>query len=370
VFKPIERRSLTQSAQDTEELLFRAEVRRKEFALDAAFHVHRGESVSLVGPSGSGKSTCLNLIAGLLRPDRGRIELGGTVFCDTERGIDLPPERRRAGLLFQDYALFPHLSVIENVAYGPRSRRRGRREATEAARRWLDRLGLSEWADRSPSRLSGGQRQRVALARALASDPRILLLDEPFAALDLHTRSAVRGELRAFLAEVGLPTIVVTHDPLDALVFGDRIVVLEEGRLVQEGSKEELLAAPRSGFVAALAGLNLLRASVAPGSGLKEARSGDVTFHVLADGLSGPAYLAFAPSEVTLASERTHGSAQNVFPGRVKEILPMPDRLRILLDVGVPLSAEVTRDAAAKLPIVPGQRLFATIKATAIQVYA
>ncbi|MBW3622729.1 MAG: ABC transporter ATP-binding protein [Armatimonadetes bacterium] len=339
------------------------------FTLDAAFEARAGETVVLVGPSGAGKSLCLSLIAGLLRPDRARIALGERVLCDTSGGVDLPPESRRVGLVFQEYALFPHLTVRENIAYGPRARRRSRKEVDENVKKWVERFGLKAWAGERVGRISGGQRQRVALARALASSPEALLLDEPFSALDVTTRAAVRGEVRAFLKEVGLPTVLVTHDPLDALVFGDRIIVLEDGRITQSGPKEELLMRPRSPFIAELAGLNLYRAEIAAGEGLKEARVGEVVFHVLAEGVSGPAYLAFAPSEVTLASERHPGSAQNVFEGRVKEMLPLPDRLRVLLDVGAGLSAEITREAAAALHLAPGQTLWATVKATAIHVY-
>lgn len=342
------------------------------FALDAAFEVRPGETVALVGPSGAGKSLCLSLVAGLIRPDRGRVALGDRLLCDTARGVDLPPEQRRIGLLFQEYALFPHLTVRENVAYGPRARRLSRTERERITDGWIERLGLEAWAERSVSQLSGGQRQRVALARALASDPHALLLDEPFSALDVTTRAAVRGELRAFLRDVGLPTVLVTHDPLDALVFGDRIVAMENGSVTQEGSREELLARPRSPFVAELTGLNLFRADLAPGTGLKEAKTAGLLFHILADDLSGAAYLAFAPSEVMLSAERGTGSAQNVFQGRVREVLPLPDRLRVVLEAGEgeTLTAEVTREAAAALHLAPGRTLWVAVKATAIHVYS
>ncbi len=209
----------------------------------------------------------------------------------------------------------------------------------------------------------------MALARALAAGPRALLLDEPFGALDVTTRGAVRSELRAFLRECGLPTLLVTHDPVDALAFGDRIVVLEAGRVSQAGTHGQLLAEPRTPFVAELASLNLYRAEVAPGSGLKEARVGAVAFHVLADDLAGPAFLAFAPSEVALTPEREPGSPQNVLPGRVVELLPLPDRQRVVLDVGLTLVADVTREAAAALELRLGRTVWASVKATAIRVY-
>jgi len=339
------------------------------FDLEVGLSVAAGETVVLVGPSGAGKSTCLALVAGLLRPRTGRVACGDDVWCDVGRGIHVAAEQRRVGFVFQDYALFPHLTVGENVAYGPRARGRTRAHADAAASRWIDRLGLGGLARSPVAALSGGQRQRVALARALAVQPRVLLLDEPFGSLDVSTRGAVRSELRAFLAECGLPTILVTHDPVDALAFGDRIAVLEGGRLSQVGRREELLSRPRTEFVAELAGLNLYRAELAPGQGLKEARAGDVVFHVLADDLGGTAFLAFAPAEVSLSAERLPGSAQNAFLGRVVEVLPLADRLRVVIDAGIVLVAEVTREAAAALGLASGRRLWASVKATAIRVY-
>jgi molybdate transport system ATP-binding protein len=350
-------------------LEFEAAIDRGGFRLEASFSVGAGETLVLVGPSGAGKSTCLAAVAGLLYPGEGRIRCGGDVWCDAAAGIQVPPEKRRVGLLFQDYALFPHLTVGENVGYGPRARGQGRAESRAAAAGWLVRLGLDTLLDRPVTELSGGQRQRVALARALAVEPRVLLLDEPFGSLDVSTRGALRSELRSFLADCGLPTLLVTHDPVDALAFGDRIAVLEAGRISQVGTREELLAEPRSAFVAELAGLNLYRAELAPGHGLKEARVQGVVFHVLADGHAGPAFLAFAPAEVALYADRLPGSPQNAFPGRVREILPLPDRLRVVLDVGVLLVAEVTREAAALLGLAAGRPVWATVKATAIRVY-
>ena len=359
----------TERTDPANALAFQADVRLGSFRLRAQFSVHQAETLVLVGPSGAGKSTCLALIAGLLRPDAGRISCGTDVWYDAAAGVHIPPERRRVGLLFQDYALFPHLTVSENVRYGPRARGRDRAAADATAATWLARFGLAYVANRQVGEISGGQRQRVALARALAAAPRALLLDEPFGSLDVSTRGVVRSELRAFLAGCGLPTILVSHDPVDALAFGERIAVLENGALSQIGSRDELVAKPRSAFVAELAGLNLYRVELAGGRGLKEARVARVVFHVLADDRAGPAFLAFTPAEVALATARGPGSPQNVFPGRVVEILPLPDRLRVLLDIGVVLVAEVTREAAAALGLAVGQPLWAAVKATAIRVY-
>lgn len=350
-------------------LCFDAALAFGTFELTGRLDVARGETLALVGPSGAGKSTCLGIMAGLLRPRSGRVACGGEVWSDSERGVFLPPERRRVGMLFQEYALFPHLTTEQNVAYGPRARGRSRAAAASAASRWIERLGLGGLGDRRVGSLSGGQRQRVALARALAAEPRLLLLDEPFGSLDVATRGAVRSELRSFLADCGLPTIIVTHDPVDALALGDRIAVLEAGRLTQVGTRAQLVSEPRSAFVAELAGLNLYRVEVAGGRGLKEARASGVSFHVLSDERQGPAFVAFAPAEVTLSSERLPGSAQNAFLGRVVEVRPLPDRLRVVLDVGVVLVAEVTREGAAALGLGVGRSLWASVKATAIHVY-
>jgi molybdate transport system ATP-binding protein len=350
-------------------LSFDAAVALGPFRLEAAFSVRAGETLALVGPNGAGKTTALALVAGLLRPDRGRIACAGETWCDTASGVFRPPEARRAGLVFQDYALFPHLSVRENVAYGPRARGQARGVAEALTARWLERLGLAGLGDRRVDGISGGERQRVALARALASEPKALLLDEPFAALDVSTRGSLRSDLRAFLRDCALPTVLVAHDPVDAFALGDRVAVLELGRLTQVGTHEELLAHPRGAFVAELSGLNLYRAELSPGRGLKGARVGSIDFHVLADDRSGPSFLAFAPSEVALAAEPRPGSPQNVFPGRVVEVQPLPDRLRVVLDVGVTMAADVTREAGASLGLAPGRPVWASVKATAIRVY-
>jgi molybdate transport system ATP-binding protein len=339
------------------------------FSLDASLAVQPGEVLVLLGPNGSGKTTCLDLLAGLRAPDRGRVSLDGVVLCDTESGIDLAPEERRVGLVFQDFALFPHLTVRGNVSYGPRARGETREAAERTVSEWLHRLELDALAERPVAELSGGQRQRVAIARALASGARLLLLDEPFASLDATLRAGVRAELRTFLRTVGRPAIVVTHDPLDAFVMADRIAVLETGRVVQSGTAEELLSHPRTAFVAELVGLNFYQAELAGGTGLKEARVGGATFHVLADALAGAVHLAFAPSDVALFQEPSTGSFQNTFEARVRETRSLPDRVRVILDAGIVIAADITREASRRFELAPGSSLRALIKATSIRVY-
>jgi molybdate transport system ATP-binding protein len=220
--------------------------------LDVRVAVAR-ETLALVGPSGSGKSTILRAIAGLLRPDRGRIVHAGRALLDTRRGVDLPPDARHVGLVDQDGALFPFMSVEHNVAYGVRAERRKR---GHRARDVLERFGIGHLAAARPADLSGGERQRVALARAIASEPEILLLDEPLSALDAVTKSDVAAEVETRLQELGLPTILVSHDFADVVGLADRVAVLQEGRIVQVGVSSELVEAPASSFVASLAGVN------------------------------------------------------------------------------------------------------------------
>ncbi len=344
------------------------------FPLQLDLTVNAGETVVLVGPSGSGKSSCLRAIAGLARPRVGRIEVGGRVVFDADRRVDLPPGRRRIGMVFQDYALFPHLTVAQNVLYGLRRAPDAPRRASE----WLAALGIADLAARRPAELSGGQQQRVALARAAATDSAALLLDEPFGALDAATRRQVRGELRAFLRRAGVQggrsTLLVTHDYLDALTLGERIAVLEEGRLTQVGTREEVVRRPRTPFLAALTGHNVLEGAAEPplaGRDLRAVRVGPLLFHVAgaADLPAGPVFLAFGPQEVTLLPAATTLSARNQFPATVREILPLGDRLRLHLDAGVPLMADVVREAAAGLGLEEGKRLVAAIKSTAIEAY-
>jgi molybdate transport system ATP-binding protein len=322
------------------------------FDLELALEV-RGETFALAGPSGAGKSTALRAIAGLIRPSRGSIAAGDSRWFDAEQGIDMPPDRRSVGLVFQDYALFPHLSVAANVAYGSRN----------GVADLLERLGIAALADERPGRLSGGERQRVALARALARDPAVLLLDEPLAALDAHTRSRVRGELRAYLSEAGLPTIVVTHDFTDAAALADRIGVLVEGRVVQIGTAEELIAAPASPFVAELAGTNLLAGTAMfRADGLTEVTLTGGQTIVSTDAASGPVSVLVQPWEISIARIAPEDSMQNHIRGRITSLVPVGNRMRVHLG---PLTAEVTAASAAQLGLREGETAVAGFKAVA-----
>jgi molybdate transport system ATP-binding protein len=313
------------------------------------------ETLALVGPSGAGKSTLLRAVAGLERPDRGRIALDGEVWLDTDRGVDVPPERRSVGLVFQEYALFPHLSVRRNVAFGGAS--------TAEVDELLERFGIAALAAARPDAISGGERQRVALARALARRPRVLLLDEPLSALDAHTRSAVRGELRGLLAGLGLPVVLVTHDFEDAATLADRVGVLVEGRILQLGTPAELVAAPVDPFVARFTGANLVRGtSTGPSGGLTEVVLDVGGTMWSTDALRGRVAIAVHPWEISLSRTAPDDSAVNHLRAPIASITSLGNRARVAVG---PLVAEVTAGSVERLGLREGDVVVASFKATA-----
>jgi molybdate transport system ATP-binding protein len=326
----------------------------RSFGLELSLDVG-AETLALVGPSGAGKSSVLRAIAGLLRPARGRVVLDGATWLDTARGVDMPPERRSVGLVFQDYALFPHLSVRRNVAFGATDR-----STVDAL---LERFRISGLADARPPELSGGERQRVALARALAREPCILLLDEPLSALDSHTRMTVRGELHDLLATLGLPVILVTHDFEDAATLADRVGVLVDGRLRQVGTPAELVAAPVDPFVARFTGANLLSGTaVREKDGLTEVVLDAGGSMWSSDGLRGRVALSVYPWEVSLSRELPDDSAVNHLRAPIARITTLGNRARIAVG---PLVAEVTTASVERLELRDGEPVVASFKATA-----
>ncbi|WP_412544343.1 ABC transporter ATP-binding protein [Longispora sp. K20-0274] len=373
----------------------RLRVRLVDVELDLA----AGETVALLGPNGAGKSTVLRAIAGLL-PSGGEISVGG------ERIEGLAPEYRRIGVVFQDYLLFPHLSAVDNVAFGPRCAGMPKAAARQVAEEWLARVGLGAHGRSRPGQLSGGQAQRVALARALATGPRLLLLDEPLAALDVRSRLEIRAELRRHLAEFAGAALLVTHDPLDAMTLADRILILEDGRITQTGTPVEITSRPRTEYVATLVGLNLYRGVASDGvvialtpvgvggapaavagasAGPAGAGSGPAadpaaaTTASSADGapitltagetLTGDVFVAFPPSAVALFRDRPDGSPRNVWPGRVAAVDQHGDKVRVRLDGELPVAADVTPAALAALELAPGAPVWAAVKATETHIY-
>lgn len=345
----------------------RVQVRRRDFDLDVTVQAGVGEVLAVLGRNGSGKSTLLAAIAGLLRPDDGRITLEGRVLTDTATKVQSPPHRRRIGLLAQQPLLFPHLSVLDNVAFGPRSTGTPRRDARTKALQHLTEVDATEFAQRRPGQLSGGQAQRVALARALASNPDLLLLDEPLSAVDVDIAPALRSLLRSVLAD--RLTVLVTHQVIDALVLADRVVVLDGGRVVEQGPTLEVLTRPRSAFAARLAGLNMI-SGTATLNGLRTADGAEV-IGTPRDGrpsaVGQPAVAVFAPAVVVVHVSEPEGSARNVIRDSVDVLEPQGALLRVRGATG--LAADVTPGAVAELGLHPGTAVWFAVKAAEVAVY-
>jgi molybdate transport system ATP-binding protein len=303
----------------------------------AAFTAAPGEVLAVIGPNGAGKSSLVRALAGLT-PAEGHALLDGFDL------LQVPARDRRVGLVFQGQMLFPHLTALANVAFGPRARGTARAEAESAARAWLERLGIGELADRRPRQLSGGQAQRVAIARALATDPRLLLLDEPLTGLDVKVAMALRIELGRHLASYDGVTLLVTHDAIDALTIADRVLVLDEGRVAQVGTPAEVSQRPRTEHVARLVGLNVVRDR---------------------DRLT-----AFTPDAVVVTLQEPVGSPRLRWRGRVADVSPHGDAVRLLVHADPDLIADVTPAAATELSLAPGREVWLSVKATAVRSYA
>ena len=343
-------------------------VDRATFRLDAPLRIDRGEVVALLGPNGAGKTTALRALAGLQPLSGGHITLDGDTLDNPDRRLWTPTEKRPIGVVFQDYLLFPHLTALDNVAFGPRRHGVDRHTAKREAAEWLERVGLAGFERRKPRHLSGGQAQRVALARALAVRPQLLLLDEPLAALDARTRLDTRAELHRHLADHPGATLLVTHDPLDALVLADRLVIIEDGRIVQEGDAATITARPRTDYVARLVGLNLYRGH-ADGHSVRLHTSTDDLTLTVTDELHGDAFVAFPPAAVALHPNRPDGSPRNTWPATITGLQRHGDNLRVQLDGPIVVAADITPAAAAHLDLAPGRAVWAAVKAAETRAY-
>ena len=368
----------TPTSIPTEAVGLRADlaVRRLGFQLDVALSVEPGTTLGLVGPNGAGKSTIVEVLAGLVPLDRGRLTLGPRVLDDPATDRFVPPEERNIGVVFQDYLLFEHLDVLDNVAFpfrhragtvsdGGRGRGWGRAAARQAAQPLLDALELTELANQHPRQLSGGQAQRVALARALSGRPDLLLLDEPLAAVDVSTRARLRPLLVEHLTRFTGPRVVITHDPGEALALADHLVVVEGGRVTQRGTGGELQRHPATPWVAALTGTNLLsgraRASRVAIDG------SEVTLTVAAD-VEGPVDAVIDPRAVSLHRERPEGSPRNTWPSTVEWTEPLGPTTRVRLGAPLPLTVDITPTSARDLGLGPGRTVWAAVKATEIAI--
>jgi len=368
----------------------------KTFHLDIEFSAGKGKTTVLLGESGAGKSTVLRLLAGLLHPERGHISLEGKTYFDSERHIIIPPQERPFGYVFQDYVLFPHLTTFENVAFGLRAQHISRRVVRERVGEALEQVHLSGYDQRTPAQLSGGQQQRVAIARALALHPQLLLLDEPLSALDVQTQREVRQELRNLLSNAGITTVMVTHQYLEALLFGYHILVLEQGHVIQQGSHRDLLQYPRSSYVAELVGMNFFRGRV-----ISCEAGAMCTIQLQNNGRPGievsaaleeqvqklpetgdEAFVLVDPRSITLYQTLPDSSARNVFQGTIVQLLNLgtpfgknsehSGRVRVSMNVddSVPLlTAEVTEASASRMELNEGKVMFATFKATEARAY-
>jgi len=361
-------------------------VQRGRFALDAEVTVEAGEVLAVLGPNGAGKTTMLRALAGLEALTSGRVVLGGDVWDEPAAGRFVPTVDRAVGVVFQDYRLFPHLSVVDNVAFGPRVRGERRAAARREALAWLDRVGLADVARRVPGELSGGQAQRVALARALAARPRLLLLDEPLAALDARTRLDVRSELRTHLAAFGGPSLIVTHDPLEALVLADRILVLEAGRVVQDGPPGLVARRPATEYVARLMHLNFFTGVLTDRDTRRVDLDSGGALHAAAHDLPGAEpvppegevdvlpgarmLVVVAPSAIALhPREPGAGSPRNVWRGTVTGIELLTDRVRVAVEGRPSALVDVTPAAVADLDLAAGRPVWLSAKATEVVAY-
>ncbi len=335
------------------------------FELNLKLSVPPGITI-LLGPNGAGKSSLLRLLAGLSRPLAGQIQLGKRLLFDSDRRLDLPPEQRRIGMVFQDLCLFPHLDVSGNIGFGLKLRGAKRAEQQGRTAQLLEKLGIEHLAARSVANLSGGEQQKVALARALATDPQLLLLDEPTAALDPAARGEIRRWLHGILTELNIPTLLVTHDAEEVAYFRKRVAVMEQGQIVQCGSFHQLLREPASEFIARFVGVNHIPGEVQSAEGKLVFRSrGGSDFLAPFDQVKpGPAWLTVFPWDIALYHELPEGSPRNHLYGQVQEVVILGDRVRITLVDEDKLVAEIsTRGYQALGEPRSGENLWGVFKA-------
>lgn len=337
---------------------------RGTLKLDVSLQVGDGETLALLGPNGAGKSTVLRMLAGLQDIERGQISLAGTLVDGGPGAVFVPPEQRHVGVMFQDHLLFPHLRLLDNVAFGLTSKGVKKRLARTVARYWLDRIGMGDYRNARPDELSGGQAQRAALARALANKPQLLLLDEPLAAADATARLELRRTLQTQLKSFGGSCVLIAHDIGDALALADRIAVLEEGRIVQTGTINELGARPASRYVADLIGLNCFR-GICSGNMLTMANGAEI---ILGTAHDGQVIATVHPRAVALFRERPAGSPRNVFQAPVIAVERALDCIRVRLGGKLPIVAEVTESAVGDLGLDRGGDVWAAVKATEFRV--
>jgi molybdate transport system ATP-binding protein len=340
--------------------------RGEDFRLDMELRIPPGRTVALLGPNGAGKTTAVMAIAGVIPIDGGHIRLGDHLLDDPRSEVLVPPERRNIGVVFQDYLLFPHLSVVDNVAFGLRSTGTGKSEARRAARLWMDHLEIGELAAARPADLSGGEAQRAAIARALVTEPRLLLLDEPLAALDVTIRAHLRRLLADHLDGFLGPRLLITHEPTEAFLLADEIHVLEDGRITQIGTPDDIRLRPRTRYIADLAGANLLTGWASGGTVVVS----DFELHAADTQTEGPVLVTIHPRAISVHRRQPEGSARNTWPTTIKRLEHYGDRVRLQTDLPIPLTAEITPGAARELSLEQGGEIWLSMKATEISLGA
>lgn len=339
---------------------------RGDFTLDIDTTISAGTVTAVLGPNGSGKSSLIRTLAGLQGIDSGEIHFGDRLV-NAAPSIHVAAQDRSVGVVFQDYALFPHLTVLQNIAFGPRSLGVSKKDAEMQSRVQMNSLGITELADRKPGHISGGQAQRVALARALATQPDLLLLDEPLAALDAQTRESVRTELDRQIKAFAGCVVFVTHDPLDAMLLADRVIVLEKGVIAQEGTPGELAARPATSYVASLMGVNLIRGNAH--GGVLQVDGGGV-LQIPQYLLDGEVLAVLRPEAITLHMNQPEGSARNVWKGTVSGLAPMHDRIRVSVDASPPVVATITHASLADLKLAVGTPIWVSAKTLTIEAFS
>ena len=357
----------TDMSQHPHDLHAAITVERDEgFTLDVDVRFDAGMTTALLGPNGSGKSTFIGALAGLLSATTGKISFGDRTLDEPAAGVFVPTEQRRSGVVFQKYLLFEHLDVLDNISFAASVSGTAKSEARSAAQRWVDSFELSGLESRTPSQLSGGQAQRVAIARALASEPNFLLLDEPLAALDVETKGSLRQLLRRHLDEYPGPRVLITHDPVDAFLLADRVVIIENGYLTQQGSPAEIAQRPATPYAAALAGLNLLSGTNSGGTVTLD--DSDRVLATADTQTEGQVHVTIKPNAIALHSSEPEGSPRNSWKTTIATIEAMGDITRVTLDAPLRLNVDITPGAATAMDLHVGSDVWASVKATEVMV--
>ncbi|MHC8496657.1 MAG: ABC transporter ATP-binding protein [Actinomycetes bacterium] len=345
-------------------LQLQAQVARSDFVLDVHIAQPRGRVLAIVGPNGSGKSSLLQVVAGLVSSAQGIVVVDGDTWMNEDTFTSA--EKRSVGMVFQDYLLFPHLSVQENISFGLRSRGSSRAHARATTADWLGRFGIAHLAERKPRQLSGGQSQRVALVRALVTQPAVLLLDEPLAALDAQTRVSVRAEMRSHLSQFCGVTLLVTHDPIEAMVLADDICVLDQGSVVQRGTVADVTRHPATEYVAKLMGLNLVSGIATAGTVALDSGGQLVTTN---SDLTGAVLATLRPSAIAVHRQPPQSSARNAWEGVIRDMEHLGDRVRLDMEARPSVVVDVTSQSVVELGLQPGQQVWLSVKATEIDVF-